>query len=107
MASTADFVEYVAAQIAGAGEIAYKKMFGEYGFYCDGKFCACVSDNQFFVKITDAGRAMLEHPVEAPPYEGASNYFLIESLDNSDFLAAFVRATAVALPMPKPKKKKS
>ena len=31
MASRIEFVEYVAEQCGGAGEITYKKMFGEYG----------------------------------------------------------------------------
>ena len=53
MASRIEFVEYVAEQCGGAGEITYKKMFGEYGLYCDGKFFGCVSDDEFFVKITD------------------------------------------------------
>lgn len=37
MASRIDFVEYVCEQMSGAGIITYKKMFGEYGVYCDGK----------------------------------------------------------------------
>ncbi|MCK7502621.1 MAG: TfoX/Sxy family protein [Comamonadaceae bacterium] len=34
-------------------------MFGEYAIYLDGKVVALVCDNQFFVKPTDAGRALL------------------------------------------------
>lgn len=30
MGTTIDFIEYVCDQIAGVGEIRYKKMFGEY-----------------------------------------------------------------------------
>ena len=37
MASNADFVQYIADQCSGAGEIVAKKMFGDYGIYCDGK----------------------------------------------------------------------
>ena len=36
MASNPDFVQYIADQCAGAGEITVKKMFGDYGIYCDG-----------------------------------------------------------------------
>ena len=36
MASNTDFVQYIADQCAGAGEITVKKMFGDYGIYCDG-----------------------------------------------------------------------
>lgn len=45
MASSPDFVTYAVAQLAGAGEITCRKMFGEYGIYCDGKFCAVICDN--------------------------------------------------------------
>ena len=37
MASNADFVQYIADQCGGAGEIVTKKMFGDYGIYCNGK----------------------------------------------------------------------
>jgi len=37
MASNANFVQYIADQCSGAGEIVTKKMFGDYGIYCDGK----------------------------------------------------------------------
>ena len=36
MASNPDFVQYIADQCAGTGEITVKKMFGDYGIYCDG-----------------------------------------------------------------------
>ena len=31
MSSSIEFVEFAAGQLAGAGEITYKRMFGEYG----------------------------------------------------------------------------
>ena len=36
MASSLEFVRYAAEQMGAAGEITYKKMFGEYGIYCNG-----------------------------------------------------------------------
>ena len=43
MASNPDFVQYITDQCAGAGNIATRKMFGDYGIYCDGKFNSCVA----------------------------------------------------------------
>ena len=37
MASKIEFVEFMADQMREAGAITYKKMFGEYGLYCNGK----------------------------------------------------------------------
>ena len=36
MASNADFVQFIVDQCSGAGEIAVKKMMGDYCIYCDG-----------------------------------------------------------------------
>ena len=56
MASHQDFVDYVAEQLREAGTIRSRKMFGEYGLYCDGVFFAVICDDQFFVKVTTAVR---------------------------------------------------
>jgi len=40
-------------------------------------------------------------PTEAPPFPGASNWFLMADLDDPEFLADLVRTTAAALPPPK------
>ena len=108
MASSLEFVQYVAEQLRDAGEITYRKMFGEYGLYCDGKIFALICDDQLFVKITEAGRraAAAQELSEAPPYEGAKPYFLIEDMEACEFLTEFVMETCRALPAPKPKKPK-
>ena len=36
MASNLDFVQYVADQCGGAGEIGIRKMFGDWALYCNG-----------------------------------------------------------------------
>ena len=107
MASSLEFVQYVVEQLRGAGEITYKKMFGEYGLYCDGKIFSVICEDQFFVKITEAGRAIWPELEEAPPYNGSKPYFLVEDVDNQEELTKFVAATCKELPMPKPKKKKT
>ena len=106
MASKAEFVTYAAEQMKEAGQITCRKMFGEYGVYCDGKIFGLICDNQLFVKITEAGRKVCPDLAQAPPYEGAKPHFLIEELENTEFLAEFVTETCRELPMPKPKKKK-
>lgn len=106
MASRAEFVKYAADQLSGAGVITYRKMFGEYGMYCDGKIFALICDDQLFIKITEAGKRLAPHLEMLPPYEGAKPYFLVEEMDDREFLTEFVMATCQELPMPKPKKKK-
>ncbi len=106
MASSKDFLDFVLDQINHAGEISAKMMFGEYGVYSDGKLFGLVCDNQLFIKPTEGGRKFIGDVVEAPPYEGAKLSFLIENLENSDWLSELVRITVKELPEPKPKKKK-
>ena len=107
MATDLEFMEFLADQMAGAGEIAYRKMFGEYAVYCGGKVVALVCDNRLFVKPTAAGRAFIGAPVEAPAYPGAKNSFRIEdAFEDREWIAELIRITARELPAPKPKKSK-
>jgi TfoX/Sxy family transcriptional regulator of competence genes len=105
MACNTDFVQYVADQCAGAGEITLKKMFGEYAIYCNGKIFGLICDDMFFLKPTKVGRSLLRKEELRPPYEGAKDYFYIADLDDRDYLSSLVRESCKELPMPKPKKK--
>ncbi|MDY3617908.1 TfoX/Sxy family protein [Agathobaculum sp.] len=105
MASTLEFVQYVCDQLSEAGTITFKRMFGEFGLYCDGKFFATVEDDQLCLKMTEAGKELLGEPVVIEPHEGA-HYFYIENLDDRTFLGRLVRATCGALPARKPRKRK-
>ena len=105
MASELGFVEYVCDQMSGAGRITFRKMFGEFAVYCDGKVVALVCDDQLFLKVTPGGRAFIGAPVEAPPYPGARPAFLIEDhIDDRDWMTALVEVTARELPAPKPRR---
>lgn len=107
MATDKTFADYVLDLLQGAGELAVRRMFGEYALYLDGKVVALLCDNQFFLKPTAAGLAALGKPREAPPYPGAKLYYLIdEGLDDREALQRVVRLTADVLPLPKPKKPK-
>lgn len=106
MASSLDYVGYVCEQIGDAGEIKYRKMFGEYGVYCDGKIIGLICDNRFFLKPTKAGAEICPKLELAPPYEGAKPYFVVDELDDRESVSVLVSATWDELPEPKPKKKK-
>lgn len=106
MASSADFVQYIVDQCGGAGTIEARKMFGDYGIYCDGKIFGLICDNGFYVKPTEAGRRLLRAEDLRPPYDGAKPYFYIDDVDDHDYLAELVKATCVELPAAKPKKSK-
>ena len=105
MASELNFVEYIAEQIETAGNISYRKMFGEFALYCNTKVVALICNNQLFIKPTQAGKSFIGEVVEAPPYSGAKPYYLIEDqVENSRWLSRLVEITEGELPIPKPKK---
>ena len=97
MASHMDFVDYVAEQLREVGTIRSRKMFGEYGLYCDDVFFAVICDDQFFVKVTAAGEAAFPNLPKAPPYEGAKDSFLVEDVENRELMAELTRMTCEAL----------
>lgn len=97
MASHQDFVDYVAEQLREAGTIHSRKMFGEYGLYCNGIFFAVICNDQLFVKVTSPGDLAFPHLPKAPPYDGAKNSFLVENVEDSETLTELVRITCEAL----------
>ncbi|MBI5964583.1 MAG: TfoX/Sxy family protein [Chloroflexi bacterium] len=107
MSSSQTTVDFIIGQMLGAGEVSYKKMFGEYGIYCEGKMVASVCDDQLFVKPTTRGRAYIGEVVEASPYPGAKPNFLIsdKKLEDGQWLSELIRITAEELPVPAKKKK--
>ena len=106
MASDRGTVDYIIEQIADAGSVSAKAMFGEYGVYCDGRMVAIIGDDQLFVKPTPGGRAFAPDAAEAPPYPGAKPCLLIdaERWDDREWMADLIRITTSELPLPKPKR---
>ena len=108
MATAQTTVDVILEAIAGAGAVSARKMFGEYGVYCDGKIVGLVCDDQPFVKVTEAGRAWLGDAVDlAPAYPGAKLSFRVdgERWDDAEWMAGLVRATWGELPVAVPKAK--
>lgn len=97
MASHPDFVAYVVEQMRGAGSIRARKMFGEYGLFCDGTFFGVICDDQLFIKLTPQGEAAFPGLPKAPSHEGASDSFVIEDVDEPAIAVELTRITCEAL----------
>ncbi len=105
MASDKSFLDFIVDQLENTGTISYRKMFGEYALYCQGKVVALVCDNRLFVKVTSRGKAFIGDAVLAPAYPGAKLSFLIEDkIEDREWLSNLIRITYKELPEPKPKK---
>ena len=97
------FAQYIVDQCSGAGEIAVKKMRGEYCIYCNGILFGLICDNNLYIKQTDAGEAVLDEVVLRPPYPSARDYFYITNVDDRDYLEDIIRATLPELMAPRKK----
>lgn len=109
MATSQGTIDFLLDQLSTLPNVRARKMFGEYALYCDDKVVALVCDNQLFVKITPAGKALVgERFKQGKAYPGAKPSMLVdaEELDDAERLCELIRATAAALPLPKEKRPK-
>ena len=107
MATDREFIDYILEQVESLENITAKKMFGEYGVFADKKIFGLVCDNKLFIKPTESGRAFIKDVVEAPPYPGAKNSFVIEDkIEDREWLCELIRISLPELPEPRPRKKK-
>jgi len=107
MATDQRIVDFICEQAQLPGQLSFRKMFGEYALYLDGKVIALICDNHLYLKPTPEGRALLGKPNEASPYPGAKPHFQLgDEVEDRDLLRQLFRATWAALPEPKPKKPK-
>lgn len=104
MASNLDFVEFVCEQIDGVGIIRNKKMFGEYGVWCNEKLIILICDDTAFVKILPETTALLgNNNQQKPPYKGAKPYYVVD-VDNKEQMTELARVLEKITPVSKKKK---
>ena len=104
MSTDKEFITYLLDALRPIGNLGAKSMFGEYGLYMDNKIIGLVCDNQLFLKITEAGRAVLgDEAVEAPAYPGSKPYFLIESVEDTEIMTRLIHKSWQELPFKKKK----
>ena len=105
MASDLDYVTFVMEQIRNNANNVYKKMFGEYLVYSNGKPVVLICDNTAFIKKHDCVKPFLENAETGFPYKGAKEHYIID-VDDSELLTAVVEELEKHLPVPKPRKSK-
>ncbi len=109
MSTTQSTIDYILDQISAAGVMSARKMFGEYGLYCNDKLVGLICDDTLFLKITSQGRDYVgSHYTEGAPYQGAKPSMQIDAalLEDEDWLSKLVVITEKNLPTPKPKSPK-
>ena len=106
MGSSKSSADYIVGQLARAGNVSARKMFGEYGVYCDGRMVAIIVDDLFYVRITAPGLAIAGDLEQVSPFPQAKPYFHVpgDRLEDDEWLAKLIRVTAPEIPLPKPKR---
>jgi DNA transformation protein len=106
MAVSDDFRDFVLEQLAPAGRVTSRAMFGGVGLYLDGLFFALIDDDTLYFKSDDSTRARYEQAGSKPfcPFpdqpDKSMAYWQVpaEVLEDADELAAWAReAMGVAL----------
>lgn len=98
--TTPDYIQYVAEQVDGVGEVRYKKMFGEYMLYVNDKPVLLVCDNTTYVKKSDAVAQLLSAAPCGIPYEGAKEHYVLD-IDDGESAREVVRVLELEIPVPK------
>lgn len=107
MSTDLSFVEHVAEQARLGSRLTWRKMFGEYALYIDGKVIAFACDDSLFIKPAAATAALVADLPKRPPYHGAKLYPVAdEVLDDPERLQQLLLATWQAVPARKVRKRK-
>ena len=107
MATKQSTVDYILDQLASAGEVSARKMFGGYVLYCNAKVVGLICNDVLYIKITQPGKKFMgEHYQAGRAYPGAKISMMIDGAQTEDreWLSELVRLTADNLPLPNLKK---
>lgn len=102
MATSLDYILFVAQQVEDFGEVRYRKMFGEYMLYIDNKPIFTVCDNTVFVKKYDEIAELMSDAQCGFPYDGAKECYIAD-IENKELLEKLVPVLLSTVKIPKKK----
>lgn len=104
MASSKEYLDFILEQLSELDDVTYHAMMGEYIIYYRGKIVGGIYDDRLLVKLTKSAVAMMPDADRELPYEGAKEMFLVDNVENKEFLRELLEAMYEELPAPKKKK---
>ncbi len=104
MAVSEEFRDYVLEQLASAGKVSPRRMFGGVGLYLDGLFFALIDDDTLYFRTDDANRTRFEQAGSRPfcPYPDRPGHVMAywavpaEVLEDTEQLREWTRASLAA-----------
>ncbi len=91
MASTKEFKDFILEQLASLPDISFRYMMGEYVLYYRGVVFGGIYDDRFLVKRTESNKSY--GLPEVIPYPDAKPMYMIENVEDSEYLGALVKTT--------------
>lgn len=102
MATDLNYVQFVCECLRGESP-TYKKMFGEYMVYIDGKPILLVCDNTVFVKKYVELADLLHDADCGYPYDGAKEHYILD-VENQELTQKVIEILKSIVPLPKKRK---
>lgn len=106
MASNIEFIEYICSQLEEAGNVRYRKMFGDYMVYVNDKPMILICDNIAYVKKHPAISDFMKEAETGIPYNGAKEHYILD-VEHKNELLKIIHTLENVLPCPKKKSLKN
>ncbi|MBP5750347.1 MAG: TfoX/Sxy family protein [Firmicutes bacterium] len=103
MASSKEYLDFIADQLSGLDGVSFRAMMGEYILYFRNKVAGGIYDDRLLVKPVPAARALMPDAPLETPYPGAKEMLLVDNVDERDFLRELLEAMYEELPAAKKK----
>ena len=101
MASSKEYLDFILEQLSELEGVSYRAMMGEYVIYYGSKVVGGIYDDRFLVKPTKSAIVKMPDANLELPYEGAKEMFLVDDVENKEFLRELLEDMYDELPAPK------
>lgn len=95
MSSSINFKNFILEQLKELNNIVAKPMMGEFLLYYNGVFFGGIYDDRFLIKKTNLNKKYFLK--EEIPYEKAKSMYLVENLEDNNYLCNLVKETCLDL----------
>ena len=104
MASSKAFLDFIMDQLSSLRHVSFRAMMGEYVIYYKGKVIGGIYDDRFLVKQTKAAKELMHDTEIVVPYEESKGLYLVDNVDDREFLRELIEKMYEELPEPKTKR---
>ena len=91
MSSSVDFKDFILDQLRDLDDINCRAMMGEFVLYYKGIVFGGIYDDRFLIKRTETNQKYKLS--EEIPYPGGKPMFMVDNLDDSEYLSELIKIT--------------